>query len=36
VIAGEDEIKSGNLTLKNMKTGEQTKINVTEISSFIK
>ena len=35
VLIGSDEIQSGQLTLKNMKTGEQTKVGVEEIISTV-
>lgn len=35
VLIGSDEIQSGQLTLKNMKTGEQTKVSVEEIISTV-
>ena len=35
VLIGSDEIQSGQLTLKNMKTGEQTKVGVKEIISTV-
>ena len=36
IVIGEDEIKSGKLTLKNMETGEQEQKTVEEIVDFIK
>ena len=35
VLIGSEEMQSGKLTLKNMKTGEQQKVGVEEIISFI-
>jgi len=35
VIVGENEIKSGKLSLKNMQTGEQKELNLTEIITLI-
>ncbi len=36
IVIGEDEIKTGTLTLRNMETGEQEKKNVEEIVSLMK
>lgn len=36
IIAGEDEIKNGMITIKIMSSGEQKKISLNEISSFVK
>jgi histidyl-tRNA synthetase len=36
VIAGDDEIKSNEVTVKNMVTGEQTRIKVTGLEDFIR
>lgn len=35
VLIGSDEIQSGLLTLKNMKTGEQQKVSVDDIISIV-
>ena len=36
ILVGEDEMKSGDLTLKNMTTGEQTKLKIEEIIDLLK
>ena len=36
VIIGEDELSSGLLTLKNMETGEQQKLNLEEVMKTFK
>lgn len=36
ILAGEDEIKSGQLTLKNMKSGEQNKLTVDQLIERLK
>lgn len=36
IVIGEDEIKTGTLTLRNMETGEQEKKNVEEVVSLMK
>ena len=36
IVIGDDEIESGELTLKNMETGEQTKIVKEEILNKIR
>ena len=36
IIAGEDEIKNNEVTIKNMLTGEQKKIRFGELKSFFK
>ncbi len=36
ILAGEEEIKSNQVTLKKMSTGEQKKLNIVELLSFLK
>jgi len=36
IIAGEDEISGNSITIKNMSSGEQKKISLDELSSFVK
>jgi histidyl-tRNA synthetase len=36
IVVGEDEMQSGNLTLKNMKSGEQQKLSIQEIIGKLK
>jgi len=36
VIAGENEVQNNQLSVKNMKTGEQVSIAYAEISNYIK
>ena len=36
LLAGEEEIKSGKLTLKNMSTGTQESLTVSEIIEYLK
>jgi histidyl-tRNA synthetase len=36
ILAGEDEIKNNEITIKNMQTGEQKKIRLSELESFFK
>ena len=35
IIAGEDEIKNSSLTIKNMSTGVQVNLPLTELRSFV-
>jgi histidyl-tRNA synthetase len=35
IIAGEDEIKSNTVTIKTMSSGEQRKIPLTDLHSFV-
>ena len=36
VLIGSEEVKTGALSLKNMVTGEQTKVNADDIASLVK
>jgi histidyl-tRNA synthetase len=36
IIAGEDEIKKDEITIKNMQSGEQKKIGLGELESFFR
>jgi histidyl-tRNA synthetase len=36
IIAGEEEMSSESLTVKNMSTGEQKRIQFTDLDSFVK
>ena len=36
IIAGEDEIKTDSITIKNMSTGTQVNLPLTDLGSFVK